>query len=305
MLSKPHKAFTLIEVLVVVAIIALLISILLPSLARAKAESRTVVCTGQIGQLMKASLMYTGDHRGGLPGVGRSDWRYASEYNAGTRRDWLSWLGTWTIYAKWPDIATTHKNMWSNTPENGRLWKYYKEKKLLLCPSSEKSNGKFSYTTPENVALAVKDPRPQSDPRWREGLPPSVHIVKHPADAIWFLDEDEEHSLTTFSCDDGFGGTPDIFSDRHLGKASVAFVDGHGSAYFFPRGTGRNGGPAIHYPETRSAECFQAWMIQVAPFNCKYTPAPWKWKGVNSMPKFKKDAHWPENACGSNGPGCE
>ncbi len=44
-------AFTLIEVLVVVAIIALLVSILLPSLAKARAQARLAVCASNLHQL--------------------------------------------------------------------------------------------------------------------------------------------------------------------------------------------------------------------------------------------------------------
>ena len=52
-----RRGFTLIELLVVVAIIALLISILLPSLSKARAQSRTTLCASRIGQLGKADLV--------------------------------------------------------------------------------------------------------------------------------------------------------------------------------------------------------------------------------------------------------
>ncbi len=56
---RSRAGFTLIELLVVVAIIALLISILLPSLSQAKEKSRTVVCASNLHQLGLALQEYT------------------------------------------------------------------------------------------------------------------------------------------------------------------------------------------------------------------------------------------------------
>lgn len=50
--------FTLIELLVVVAIIALLISILLPSLNRAREQTRSLVCMSNLRSVMQALATY-------------------------------------------------------------------------------------------------------------------------------------------------------------------------------------------------------------------------------------------------------
>ena len=63
---RPLHGFTLIELLVVVAIIALLISILLPSLNRARDQARTAVCLSNLKQLGLAFALYAEDHRGRL-----------------------------------------------------------------------------------------------------------------------------------------------------------------------------------------------------------------------------------------------
>jgi prepilin-type N-terminal cleavage/methylation domain-containing protein len=61
------RGFTLIEVLVVVAIIALLISILLPSLQRAREEAKSVVCMARLHSLSIAFSGFTSTHNGYYP----------------------------------------------------------------------------------------------------------------------------------------------------------------------------------------------------------------------------------------------
>lgn len=62
-----RAAFTLIEVLVVVAIIALLISILVPSLRKARDQARRAACTNNMHQQLLAMRSYAVDNNGGAP----------------------------------------------------------------------------------------------------------------------------------------------------------------------------------------------------------------------------------------------
>lgn len=62
--SRPPRAFTLIELLVVVSIIALLVSILLPSLQRARTAAKRVVCSSHLHQLAVGLNMAAGDNNG-------------------------------------------------------------------------------------------------------------------------------------------------------------------------------------------------------------------------------------------------
>lgn len=78
--SRQRHGFTLVELLVVVAVITVLAGLLLPALSNARAKARESTCISQLSQIGKAVQMYLDDHAGRRPLRLDSLWpRYVSD----------------------------------------------------------------------------------------------------------------------------------------------------------------------------------------------------------------------------------
>lgn len=78
-----RRGFTLVELLVVMAVIGVLIALLLPALSQSRAAARTAACKSNMRQIGLAMHMYANNHRG----------RFPLTAHAGREASWVYSLG--------------------------------------------------------------------------------------------------------------------------------------------------------------------------------------------------------------------
>jgi len=91
---RKRAGFTLVELLVVIGIIALLISILLPSLSKARESAQRVACLTNLRSTMQMMHLYATENKGQIPLGCHSD-RYQESYyitlGSGSTLHWPTW----------------------------------------------------------------------------------------------------------------------------------------------------------------------------------------------------------------------
>jgi prepilin-type N-terminal cleavage/methylation domain-containing protein len=152
--------FTLIEVLVVVAIIALLLSILLPSLKAAREQARWTTCLANMSNLPKAVMMFAQSHKERaqlmlqsgengevqLADPAGSMYAYQSDVSGVTNPDPpRQWLKHWTVaYGRELGIGTMKRTEnyteatapdGSYNPDPDYYFRKYSRLNVLVCPS--------------------------------------------------------------------------------------------------------------------------------------------------------------------------
>lgn len=221
-----QRGFTLIELLVVISIIALLLSIMMPSLRRAKKQANLVVCQSNLRQWGQFFLMYANDSNGCfMPG--------------------------------WTDTLSTKKgDIWIDA-----LWSYYGDTgNICICPEAktfDSSRELFSTTWDIRGHYGIRNyisgsyghngwvanPRPNSQmPVTVAGGTPDAFVRKSGEkmsyriplfmDSLWFsgypshTDEPPEFNGAPFWDSGGTINNMKRFCfDRHNGYVGAVFLD--------------------------------------------------------------------------------
>src|SRR5437867_1587652 len=96
MRRRNSRAFTLVELLVVVGIIAILAGILLPALSKAKAKAQGVLCLNNTKQLLLAWTMYAEDNDDRVVyNLGGN--RTTRAVPSNMERNWVNNIMTWEL----------------------------------------------------------------------------------------------------------------------------------------------------------------------------------------------------------------
>ncbi|HOW70560.1 MAG TPA: type II secretion system protein [Phycisphaerae bacterium] len=121
-----RRGFTLIEVLVVVAIIALLISVLIPSLSRSRDQAQAVVCKTRLRELYSGHNFYAQDNKSRFP---HWDWWLWDGISGGN----AAYLGD--PYRKFGGTRPTDSGLWVTF---GQIYKFVRNKEVYFCPKDTK-----------------------------------------------------------------------------------------------------------------------------------------------------------------------
>jgi prepilin-type N-terminal cleavage/methylation domain-containing protein/prepilin-type processing-associated H-X9-DG protein len=207
-LRRQAAAFTLIEVLVVVAIIALLVAILLPSLSRARELTRRTICLHNEKMLGQAWYLYQIDNKGAFIYGGAT-----SNPRIDNPPGWVQYIGA--------DPDDRSEAIQLNAIKAGALFKYTRTTDVYHCPSTQKHELR-TYEGNFGVAGVEHSPWAPEPSTWR------IEQLKRPCDrivyqddspkdwdAIWYIPWDSPVWWNHLEARHGGNGTPFAFADGH------------------------------------------------------------------------------------------
>ncbi len=212
---KRRRGFTLIEVLVVIAIIAVLVALLLPALANGKAQAQRTACASHIRQLSLAWLLHAGDH---------DDWlvnNHGINETLLRRENWANNM---------QDLLTSEGNTNLAQLTSGPLAPYLSGSTAVFkCPSDKVMAENGPRIRSYSMNSLVGDPGELTNkfnPQFLQFF--RLNDIPNPADIYVFLDEHPD------TINDGFfmnrwedyiwGNLPGSY---HNGAANLSYADGH------------------------------------------------------------------------------
>ena len=217
--EKFHKrtAFTLVELLVVIAVIAILAALLLPALSRGKDAAQRIKCVSNLHQLGLATQMYWDENRGDC-------FRWNNGPSGTGTLFWFGWIAS----------AANPEGQRAFDPAQGALYPYLQGRGIEVCPSLNYALAQFklkatgtTYGYGYNLHLSVPTTQP----------PIKISRVTHPTDIALLADAAQVNTFQPPASKSNplleeFYYVSNNRSEatahfRHAQRANALFCDGH------------------------------------------------------------------------------
>lgn len=226
--ASRRDAFTLIELLTVIAVIGILAAILIPVVGSVRESARSAQCVSNLRQIASATLLLTYEDKGRFPGVGLIP-------------------GSGGASASWQDVLNTLAFSKPTLGGRGLVQRYGQElfPGSIYCPSMKEwgpsnrvpraytRNSYVNEVTSVGTVNGIEDYKP--------GL--SINRFADHSRRILFLESEDSRDtcrqtapLDQVALGDSaafppWSGNSGVFAFRHRDRMNVAFMDGHVSAY--------------------------------------------------------------------------
>ena len=230
---KGDGGFTLVELLVVIAVIALLMAILLPALTKARIQAKRIICLSGLKQLCLAWLAYADNNDGKIVNGGQppsntpppTEPYWCTSFHNPTSDPGFDW--SWKVFPDYPAGILTYEQRVEKL-KKGALFRYCNNVKSYRCPEAEKDMHR-TYIIPESMNASMY---PNPGAYHAEGqIIKRIGQMKKSAERVVFFEEKRISPDAFMYPYVNAGADPYWDSDKpnvmHGDGANFGFADGH------------------------------------------------------------------------------